>query len=169
VKGFTVACPARDDPLIRYTPVRSVRGQSTDILATGTAPGPSPARAAKYRRRHVERPPVAALWVPLPGLGLRGKRGVGRVPKAAPGAMGTAIVGSRLLMVKNPEQYPGTGGWGLAQWLGRTQTPCGKDLGFAWACYTAELDAWPRLGYGQYRRDPFHRIGTRSWIRSPPA
>lgn len=39
-------------------------------------------------------------------------------------------------MIKDAAQYRGTGGWGFARWLGREQTPYGKDANFAQECFT---------------------------------
>jgi len=39
-------------------------------------------------------------------------------------------------MIKDAEKYRDTGGWGFARWLGRQQTPYGKDANFAQECFT---------------------------------
>lgn len=38
-------------------------------------------------------------------------------------------------MIKDPDKYASTGGWGFARWLGMDQRPYGKDAGFAKECF----------------------------------
>lgn len=39
-------------------------------------------------------------------------------------------------MIKDAGKYRETGGWGFARWLGKQQTPYGKDAQFAQECFT---------------------------------
>ena len=38
-------------------------------------------------------------------------------------------------MLKDQEKYAATGGWGFARWLGKDQTPYGKDASFVQECF----------------------------------
>ena len=38
-------------------------------------------------------------------------------------------------MFKDQQKYAATGGWGFARWLGKDQTPYGKDASFVQECY----------------------------------
>lgn len=39
-------------------------------------------------------------------------------------------------MMKDAAKYKETGGWGFARWLGKKQTPYGKDAGFTQECFS---------------------------------
>ena len=51
----------------------------------------------------------------------------------------TATVPGKMIhaefMIKQRDKYAATGGWGYARWLGKDQTPYGKDAGFEQECH----------------------------------
>ncbi|CAK0755323.1 Cytochrome P460 [Gammaproteobacteria bacterium] len=56
---------------------------------------------------------------------------------------GSAIIPDRFieigLMIKDKTKFPKTGGWGFAQWSGRTLTPYGENQHFEKVCFGCHL------------------------------